>query len=124
MCLIKTHMFPKRAKEDIVVYKELNNIGKYVYMTPYQHTPVKLNSYIYNSLPIWFGIFNSNKIEGEGVHSYTYPSKGLFKAIIPKGSWYYIGWGIVDCASNKLYITNEQVCSVSNGKVITRKIPV
>ena len=124
MCLIKIHRFPKLAKEDIVVYKELDIVEKNEYKTPYQHVLVKLNSYIYNTLPIWFGIFNFRKIEGEGVHSYKYPRKGLFKAIIPKGSWYYIGI-IGNYASNKLYITNEQVCSVDTSfKATTKKILV
>lgn len=121
MCLIKTHRFPKYTHKDIIVYKRLKSVHGEWY-TPYQCVNIKLNSLIYNHNLILYGVF-TDTIEGCGVHSYEEPRVSLFKSIIPKGSWYYIG-NDGDIASNKLYVTNEQVCAIPNGKVVTKKILV
>lgn len=111
MCLIKRHWFPKRAHEDIVCYKCLKRCdGDFV--TPYCRIKVVPGKTILTSAKnIFWGIFHK-KIEGEGVHSLVncknlYSNSIIFKAIIPKGAWYYDGeYGVR--ASNKLIITSKQ----------------
>lgn len=111
MCLIKCHRLPKRAHEDIVCYKCLkkNNLG---FVTQYCETKVVPGKTILTSAKnIFWGIFRK-EIHGEGVHSLVNCKKLeynsiVFKAIIPKGAWYYNGkYG--DLASNKLIITSER----------------
>ena len=111
MCLVKCHWFPKRAHEDIVCYKCLErcNLG---FVTPCQRTKVIPGGTILTSAKnIFWGIFRK-KIYGEGVHSLAdckllYSNSIIFKAIIPKGAWYYKGKD-GDLASNKLIITSKR----------------
>lgn len=111
MCLVKCHWFPKKAYEDIVCYKCLNRNDS-GFVTPYCRTEVIPGKTILTSAKnIFWGIFSKN-IYGEGVHSFVKGKKigyrsVVFKAIIPKGAWYYIGKD-GDLASNKLIITGKR----------------
>lgn len=111
MCLIKCNRFPKKAQEDIVCYKCLRKKGL-GFVTPYLETKVIPGKTILTSAKsIFWGIFK-NEICGEGVHSFVNCEKLendsiVFKAIIPKGAWYYNGkYG--ERASSKLIITNKR----------------
>lgn len=115
MCLIKTHCFPKKAKENITCYKYLkcrHSIDTLEYITPFMHEDVIPGETILTSAKnIFFGIFFKS-IRSEGVHSYKekqpiFYSTG-FVAIIPKGAWYYEGED-GDLASSKLIITDKIV---------------
>ena len=98
------------AKSDIIVYKELKQIGKNDYVTPCQDFPVKLDN-----LLIPKGIATEKPcgfkycIEEGTIHAYT-SSNGndlKFKAIIKKGTKFWIQDDLTEVAAEKLYITSE-----------------
>ena len=98
------------AKSDIIVYKELKQIGKNDYVTPCQDFPVKLDNLlipegIATEKPCGF----KYRIEEGTIHAYTF-SKGnylKFKAIIKKGTKFWIQDDLTEVAAEKLYITSE-----------------
>ena len=133
MCLYTKQLEPKIAEEDIEVSKILKKQnGRWV--TPYRNYPVKfnevmeaesiytkeylLNPYnykiVYEYREITEGFFHSNNTdevikEFQIAHSREKkkcPEVKVFKAIIPKGSEYYVGVR-TDICSTKLIILNE-----------------
>ena len=99
------------AKSDIIVYKELKQIGKNDYVTPCQDFPVKLDN-----LLIPEGIATEKPcgfkycIEEGTIHAYTSSDGGndlKFKAIIKKGTKFWIQDDLTEVAAEKLYITSE-----------------
>ena len=98
------------AKSDIIVYKELKQIGKNDYVTPCQDFPVKLDNLlipegIATEKPCGF----KYRIEEGTIHAYTF-SNGSdlnFKAIIKKGTKFWIQDDLTEVAAEKLYITSE-----------------
>ena len=98
------------AKSDIIVYKELKQIGKNDYVTPCQDFPVKLDNLlipegIATEKPCGF----KYRIEEGTIHAYT-SSNGndlKFKAIIKKGAKFWIQDDLTEVAAEKLYITSE-----------------
>ena len=98
------------AKSDIIVYKELKQIGKNDYVTPCQDFPVKLDNLlipegIATEKPCGF----KYHIEEGTIHAYT-SSNGndlKFKAIIKKGTKFWIQDDLTEVAAEKLYITSE-----------------
>ena len=98
------------AKSDIIVYKELRQIGKNDYVTPCQDFPVKLDNLlipegIATEKPCGF----KYRIEEGTIHAYT-SSNGndlKFKAIIKKGTKFWIQDDLTEVAAEKLYITSE-----------------
>ena len=98
------------AKSDIIVYKELKQIGKNDYVTPCQDFPVKLDNLlipegIATEKPCGF----KYRIEEGTIHAYT-SSNGndlKFKAIIKKGTKFWIQDDLTEVAAEKLYITSE-----------------
>ena len=98
------------AKSDIIVYKELKQIGKNYYVTPCQDFPVKLDNLlipegIATEKPCGF----KYRIEEGTIHAYT-SSNGndlKFKAIIKKGTKFWIQDDLTEVAAEKLYITSE-----------------
>ena len=98
------------AKSDIIVYKELKQIGKNDYVTPCQDFPVKLDNLlipegIATEKPCGF----KYRIEEGTIHAYT-SSNGndlKFKAIIKKGTKFWIQDDLTEVAAKKLYITSE-----------------
>ena len=99
------------AKRDIIVYKELKQIGKNYYVTPCQDFPVKLDNLlipegIATEKPCGF----KYRIEEGTIHAYTSSNgdNGLkFKAIIKKGTKFWIQDDLTEVAAEKLYITSE-----------------
>lgn len=110
MCLIKNkkhhpHNRPLIAKEDIICYKKLQQIGN-TYITPCTYTQVPIEC-IRNKVPfkaeilskfkfIWKHILGfDNSVEGGFIHSfqknYGYRNLAVFKCIIPKGTKYFVG---------------------------------
>lgn len=99
MCLYPTHKRVKIAKEDIVCYKVLTSIMK----SPYRDFQYERNKMY--SIKLLKIDKNNNDLEiNEGYHAYVsydgaYSSTAImflydtfiFKAIIPKGSKYYLG---------------------------------
>lgn len=110
MCLYKDkkhHPFnrPLIAKEDIICYKKLAEIGN-AYITPYTYIQVPIEC-IRDKVPfkaqilskfkfIWNHILGfNNLVEGGFIHSFqkdpTWSEYVTFKCIIPKGTKYFIG---------------------------------
>ena len=113
MCLCTFQKEPIIAEKDIIVGKGLiKEKGKYY--TPFQLFPAELNSLIEGNTEIEFERYMQEGFEiGEGfIHSYTDFYKvfeeDVFKAIIPKGTPFYINWMGDEIASKKLYITSEK----------------
>lgn len=111
MCLFTNRTKPLVASKDLVVNKELTiRDGKYY--TPYQNVEVKLNSYLTvpTSKTKDMSLFGYNQINGEGIHSYTHLGVHIgFKAIIPKGTPFWISSDLTEVASTELYIT-DKIC--------------
>ena len=109
MCLFTNRTKPLVASKDLVVYKALTvEDGKYY--TPYQGVEVKLNSYLTvpDSKVRKMSLFGYYEINGEGIHSYTHLGENIgFKAIIPKGTPFWISVDLQEIASTELYITDE-----------------
>ena len=109
MCLFTNRTKPLVASKDLVVYKALIvEDGKY--FTPYQNVEVKLNSYLTASISTTrdMSLSGYHQISGEGVHSYTHLGERIgFKAIIPKGTPFWISSDLQEIASTKLYVTNK-----------------
>ena len=99
------------AKSDIIVYKELKQIGKNDYVTPCQDFPVKLDNLlipegIATEKPCGF----KYRIEEGTIHAYTSSDGGndlKFKVIIKKGTKFWIQDDLTEVAAEKLYITSE-----------------
>lgn len=112
MCLFTNRTKPLVASKDLVVYKELIlRDGKYY--TPYQNVEVKLNSYLTTStsMPKDMSLSGYHQISKEGIHSYTHLGEHIgFKAIIPKGTPFWISVDLQEIASTELYIT-DKICN-------------
>lgn len=121
MCLYTREKLPRVAKMDIVCLKILTEESNGVYKTPYQGVRVQLNSKI-EALPKRVDIsFSSNdylgntvySVNGGAVHSVLLDegkckeSICVKKAIIPKGTEYYLGCFGLEVASKELYITDK-----------------
>ena len=96
---------PKIAKKDIPVYKELYHCCSGQIETPYQEYPVLFHE----KKAVLKSIFTRHGGSiYKGIHAYRKEISGLLnwkihKAIIPKGSLYYIGMHL-DIVSTKLII--------------------
>lgn len=111
MCLIKDREFhphnrPLIAKDDIICYKKLSQIGENVYVTPCTYIQVPIEC-IRNKVPfkaqmlskfkfIWRHILGfSNSVEDGFIHAFQqnqwFRGYETFKCIIPKGTEYFIG---------------------------------
>lgn len=125
MCLYTKQILPKVAKKDIVVYKVLDHNM----FSPYYGLSYLLNRKITSKLMRYDHVWNPSTqifIVEEGLHAYTkrrvayvkqhYLNKvdgedflttySVYKAIIPKGSKYYIGLN-GDIASDALIIKRK-----------------
>lgn len=121
MCLYTREKLPRVAKRDIVCLKILNEESNGVYKTPYQGVRVQLNSKIEASPKRVDISFSDNdcldntvySVNGGAVHSVLLDEgrcKGsgcVKKAIIPKGTEYYLGCFGLEVASKELYITDK-----------------
>lgn len=127
MCLESTRLFPIRAKEDIVVGKELY-VSRGELVTAIREYPItsivlKTNSWLFAILKLLFKLKCHGRyiIEGGMFHSYnldqscsyfkeatlagTVDGRRLYvKAIIPKGALYYKDYWGHTYASNKLIL--------------------
>lgn len=126
MCLYKDKKFhphnrPLVAKEDIVCYKKLHQVGKDTYITPCTDTQVPIEC-IRDKVPfkarilfkfkfIWNHIFGFGNCVKDGfIHSfqsnYAYSRYIIFKCIIPKGTKYFVG-DEVDYASEQIIFVEQ-----------------
>lgn len=130
MCLFTKQKEPLIAQEDIKCFKILREeSGQWI--TPYRDYPIKFNIELTsedNEKDTLLKVFGFYQVDKGYFHScnskesaikymqdikitytrrkYKCPPLTAFKAIIPKGSKYYIGAG-EDLCSNKLIIINE-----------------
>lgn len=111
MCLFKNkkfhpHNIPLIAKEDIVCYKKLRQVGNNAYITPCTDTLIPIEC-IQGKVPfkaqiifklkfIWKHVFGfGNLVEDGFIHTfqrnYIHSKYVTFKCIIPKGTKYFVG---------------------------------
>lgn len=121
MCLLSTRLFPRRAKEDIVVCKQLAYYN-YKLFTWYRDYPVtnmimKTKFTLFTIIKLLFRnrIYGRYVVEEGVIHSYntTYFADNLdkfdgytmfVKAVIPKGTLYYKSFQGDTYASSKLIL--------------------
>ena len=113
MCLVvsgKNNMFI--AKEDIIVYKQLEKSESGGYVTAYQKFPVKLNSILIPEGDFMLESYGPKYQIGKGViHAYIkIPRSGTyFEAVIKKGTKFWIQDDLSEVAAEKLYLTDKEV---------------
>jgi hypothetical protein len=121
MCLYIGSKKPLVAKKDIVVYKFVNiENGKYV--TPFQHTPVKVNALMIaggGSEDIVLNSHHKYIINGGAIHACTSSYNDDFcnvclKAYIKEGTEFWVQDDFKEIAARSLYITNEVVTDRQN----------
>ena len=126
MCLYIGKKLPLVAKKDIVVYKYVNQYSGN-YMTPYQYTPVTLNETLVaktkraNCLCKNFEKYSI----GEGaIHACLSTKREkmgdvALKAIIKKGTTFYVQDDFAEIAATELFITDEEInCDIDSPDLI------
>ena len=110
MCLITNRQKPLVTDRDLIVCKNLVLKGN-EWVTSIRHTPIT-NNLLESSIPVKPEndmIYGHHQIDGEGVHAYTNLANRVgFKAIIPKGTQFWISSGLTEIASTKLILTEEE----------------
>ena len=118
MCLYSKTRFPRRAKKDILCYKQLRLVeDKSHFKTPIRSTFVPLESeWPFTMIPEFCLPFHFNAdrayVKGEGyIHaflykykSYMYPKIVLAECIIPKGTKYHISRCGMEICARKLIL--------------------
>ena len=116
MCLYIGYKKPFVAKSDIIVYKYVNKKdGKYY--TACRKYPVTTNEVMKadGNGDVVLNCFNKYRIEGGVIHACTttfdngFRGKICLKAIIRKGTEFYIQDDLKQVAAKELYITDEEV---------------
>lgn len=111
MCLFKNkayhpHNRPLIAKDDIICYKKVQQVGKHAYITPCTNAEIPIEC-IRDKVPfkaeilskfkfIWRHVFGfSNLVEDGFIHAFQRDNwkrgYATFECIIPKGTEYFIG---------------------------------
>ena len=113
MCLYTNNQKPFVAKRNYIVYKYLRKEGNN-YVTPFQEKIVRLQDTIKAELKTNYDNDNGHRIMvGAGfVHAVLREYKNYdiaFKAIIKKGTEFYIGEDISDICAREIFITDEVV---------------
>ena len=118
MCLYIGYKKPFVAKSDIIVYKYVNKKdGKYY--TACRKYPVTTNEVMKadGNGDVVLNCFNKYRIEGGVIHACTttfdngFRGKICLKAIIRKGTEFYIQDDLKQVAAKELYITDEEVAT-------------
>ena len=118
MCLYTSNKKRFVAKRDYIVYKYLTKEGT-TYFTPYQQTKIeRLNNTLKAEITTYYSYNESYKFSmADGfIHAVLCKNEDLdygnciaFKAIIKKGTAFYIGDGLCDICARELFITDEVV---------------
>lgn len=118
MCLYTSNKKPFVAKRDYIVYKYLTKAGT-TYFTPYQGTKIeRFNDTLKAEITSYYSYNEGYKFSvADGfIHAVLCKNEGLdygnciaFKAIIKKGTEFYIGDGLCDICARELFITDEVV---------------
>jgi hypothetical protein len=116
MCLYIGKSLPLVAKKDITVYKYVNESDGN-YKTPYQDTPVTLNKTLVANRVNYLckELYNGKHSISEGaIHACLSTKSGkmgyvALKAVIKKGTTFYVQDDFKEIAAKELYITDEVV---------------
>lgn len=112
MCLITTFKKGFIAPTDIIVYKRLDQQEDLSWETPYQRCKVILDSELIpnRDAPELIERRNHFELYGGVIHAYTKERIGEnpFKAIIPKGTKFWVQDDLSRVAAEKLYISSEK----------------
>lgn len=119
MCMYNTKQHPLVAKRDIIVVKYIKKSpGEDVWKTPCQCTRVELNKELIplkNRMEIRPCNSICNSITDGAIHAFTvnndrdWDEYQAFKAIIPKGTKYFVDVNGRSIAARKLLITDEKI---------------
>ena len=110
MCLITNRQKPLVADRDLIVCKILV-LKEDGWITPVRDVPITTNLLVSSvpNDPKDDKICGRHQINGEGVHAYTNLANRVgFKAIIPKGSLFWVSSDLMEIASTKLILTEEE----------------
>ena len=127
MCLCISNKKPLVAKKDIVVYKYVKEQnGRYV--TPYQNYPIQTNKVLspsHKGEDIVGTNYQKYSIRGGAIHACTASNdsdwvEGItcLKAIIKKGTEFWVQDDFKQVAARSLYITDEVVTDKQNTNII------
>ena len=118
MCLCISNKKPLVAKKDIVVYKYVKEQNG-IYVTPYQNYPIQTNKVLspsHKGEDIVGTTYHKYAIRGGAIHAYTSSNdsdwvEGItcLKAIIKKGTEFWVQDDFKQVAARSLYITDEVV---------------
>lgn len=125
MCLYTTNKKAFIAKSDLEVAKYFRNKIDYMslgyYITPFQQEAVYPNTILKPESPIKFSLIGQNKfgdyiysIGAGAIHAMIIPTDAknfstfALKAIIPKGTKYWVGTTGESICAERLYITNDE----------------
>lgn len=114
MCLYIGNKKGHIAVKDIVCFKALKLDGG-EYKTPFQETKVTLGEYLFPvSYPVISKYGFKYSIRGGVIHAYLNlsdcePEYTIFKAIIKKGTKFWLQDDINEIAAEKLFITEEKI---------------
>lgn len=112
MCLTTTFKRGFIAPTDIIVYKELNQRADSSWETPHQGCKVILDSELIpdKATPNLIERRHNFELHGGVIHAYTKAknSEDYFKAIIPKGTKFWVQDDLHEVAAEKLYISSEK----------------
>ena len=126
MCLYIGKKLPLVAKKDIVVYKYLD-VSDGDYKTPYQDTPVTLNETLVANRVNYLckELYNGKHSISEGaIHACLSTKREkmgdvALKAIIKKGTTFYVQDDFAEIAATELFITDEEInCDIGSPDLI------
>ena len=126
MCLYIGKKLPLVAKKDIVVYKYLD-VSDGDYKTPYQDTPVTLNETLVANRVNYLckELYNGKHSISEGaIHACLSTKREkmgdvALKAIIKKGTTFYVQDDFAEIAATELFITDEEInCDIDSPDLI------
>lgn len=111
MCLTTTYKKGFIANTDIIVYKKLTQLDDY-WQTPFQECKVSLDTELIpeRATPDLVERRNNFELNGGVIHAYTKVdnSGDYFKAIIRKGTKFWVQDDLHEVAAEKLFITSEK----------------
>ena len=112
MCLTTTFKKGFIAPHDIIVYKELDQRADSSWETPHQGCKVSLDAELIpdRTTPDLIERRHNFELHGGVIHAYTKAgnSEDYFKAIIPKGTRFWVQDDLHEIAAEKLYISSEK----------------
>lgn len=132
MCLITKFTEPFVAKKDIVCYKYLYAESNGIYETPYMHIVVELGKEIIPKNENIEGVKRYNNkcfFRGGFIHAclgylspWTNDEMVAVKAMIPKGTEFYICDDCKDICAKKIVLTEEIIPKVPKARMAIREL--